>query len=217
MGILSRLEVSTVIDVGANTGQYAQEIRALGYSGLLISFEPVPDAFAQLSLRSARLGNHLVVPAALGATEGSAQLCVTHDTTCSSLLRPESWMLSAHEGAREKQIIPIQVRTLDSFCDLVPPNAPSYLKIDTQGNEYEVLLGASKVLEGVAAIEVELSLVPLYRGQQLLPAVWALIQERGFEPYWIERGYRDRISDRLTQVDAIFIRSQLLTALGTRR
>jgi hypothetical protein len=116
-------------------------------------------------------------------------------------------MSRAHKGVAAKQEIPVLVRTLDGLNgDVLRPGDVAYLKIDTQGSEPDVIAGASDILSSVVAIEIELSLAPLYKGQELLPSVWNLLCRAGYEPYWIERGYRDPQSGRLAQVDALFVR-----------
>ena len=45
---LSQMEINVVLDVGANVGNYAKELREIGYCGRIISFEPVPDTYEKL-------------------------------------------------------------------------------------------------------------------------------------------------------------------------
>ena len=48
---LTAHDINLVLDVGANIGEFVQKIRRLGYRGLVVSFEPNPEAFAQLTRR----------------------------------------------------------------------------------------------------------------------------------------------------------------------
>jgi FkbM family methyltransferase len=206
--VLNRLRVTTILDVGANTGQYAQEVRQCGFQGRIVSFEPVPEAYLELCKTSNHLVNHTCFPVALGASEGTQKFWIAQDTACSSLREPEGRLSRAHEGVLANQNMSVPVRTLDSLNgDVLRPGDVAYLKIDTQGSEPDVIAGASNALESVVAIEIELSLVPLYKGQELLPSIWNLLCGAGYEPYWLERGYRDPHSGRLAQVDALFVRA----------
>jgi FkbM family methyltransferase len=206
--VLSLLRVTTVLDVGANSGQYAEEIRQCGFKGRIVSFEPGPEAYIELCKTSHRLGDHACFPLAVGASEGTQNFWIAQDTVCSSLLEPESWLSRAHKGVLAKQNIAVPVRTLDGLNgDVLRPGDVAYLKIDTQGSEPDVIAGAPEVLKSVVAIEIELSLVSLYKSQELLPSVWNLLCRAGYEPYWIERGYQDPHSGRLAQVDGrLFVR-----------
>jgi hypothetical protein len=112
-------------------------------------------------------------------------------------------------------ILTVPIRRLDS----VIPGATQeeerfYLKIDTQGYEREVLLGAPETLKRTDAVEVELSLTALYDRQALLPEIWGTLSDTGFRPAWIERGYRDPHDNWLLQMDGLFVRE---TAWQTRR
>jgi hypothetical protein len=84
----------------------------------------------------------------------------------------------------------------------------AYLKIDVQGYEKEVLLGACETLSRVLILELELSFVSLYEGQGILPELFVLVSGLGFKPSWIEAGARDPRTDDLLQIDALFVRPE---------
>lgn len=102
---------------------------------------------------------------------------------------------------------PVAIRTLDAVIrELELVHERPYLKIDTQGYEREVLLGASETLNRTVAVEIELGLTEMYNGQALLPEVWRMLVAAGFRPAWIERGFRDPSDIWLMQVDGLFVR-----------
>jgi hypothetical protein len=69
--LLARLEVDCVLDVGANLGQYAVELRMIGFKGLVISFEPTPSLHAQIANWSKSHPNWKTMDVALGRTAGA--------------------------------------------------------------------------------------------------------------------------------------------------
>ncbi len=209
---LNQLGIETVLDIGANTGQWARELRGCGYSGRIISFEPVPEAFTRLKALAESDRKHACVNAALGNRDGEAELLVTNSTVNSSLRMPIQGRASSN-GAEIHQRIRVPIRRLD---DVLPTLAPEprrfYMKIDTQGFEREVLAGATRTLLQTDAVEVELSLAEMYAEQALLPEIWQMLVSSGLRPAWVERGYRDPKNIWLLQVDGLFIREEAWNA-----
>ena len=161
------LAIDTVLDVGANAGQYARQLRGdLGYQGRILSFEPLESAFALLERRTARDAKWKAFKLALGENNSADEINVAGNSVSSSLLD----MLPSHErSAPESRYVsrqPVQVRTLDSmYDDVCAPTDNVYLKIDTQGFESKVLKGAERWLGRIRAVQMEMSLVPLYSGE----------------------------------------------------
>jgi len=105
-------------------------------------------------------------------------------------------MLPSHlESAWDSQYIgkeEIVVRRLDSFFnDICTNNEKIYLKIDTQGYEKHVLDGAEKVLGHVDVLELEMSLIPLYKDGLLFHEMHDYLHEKGYVLVDIEPGFTD--------------------------
>jgi len=207
--LIARVRPVAVLDVGANTGQYAGLVRQCGYDGLIVSFEATHEAHRELSAKASRDTNWVVAPlSAVGSRSGSVEIFVSANSMSSSVLP----MKHIHEDAEpnskyvSKQHVPID--TLDALArPLIPSSGPLYLKIDTQGYEREVLRGASELLPRIEAVQLELSLVQLYEGSPTFTEMVPLLIEMGFELYEMVPGFRDRRSGRLLQVDGFFMRS----------
>lgn len=203
--------IDLVFDVGANIGQYGRELRRqVGFGGRIVSFEPMQAAYLQLE-RQAR-GDTLwdVAPrTAIGAEDGMLTLNVAGNSQSSSVLP----MLAAHVAAAPESAYAsneqVRVTTLDA---IVPayfrPDSRAFLKIDTQGYERQVLTGATDTLARMIGVQLELSLIPLYEDQVLMPELMRLIQDAGFELWAISQAFADPRSGQLLQMDAAFFRPQ---------
>jgi FkbM family methyltransferase len=206
--VLSGLGIEVALDVGANKGQWASELRRSGYLGKIISFEPSPEPFAQLQTLARCDQQHACVQAGLGSRDGTAQLLTTSATVNSSFRNPVH-RPNLSSGIEVEGQVTVLIRRLDSVLpSLASETDRFYLKIDTQGFEREVLTGAPDTLSRTDAVEIELSLLELYEGQGLLPEVWELLVSSGLRPAWIERGYRESGDIWLLQVDGLFVREK---------
>ena len=111
---LKSLEVSVVLDVGANSGQYASELRALGYNDRIVSFEPLTQPFKELSKMADEDPAMVAIPLALGKEETNLQINVSENTFSSSFLE----MLPVHEEIAPDSVTvateTVQVKTLDA-------------------------------------------------------------------------------------------------------
>jgi hypothetical protein len=88
------------------------------------------------------------------------------------------------------------------------------LKIDTQGYESEVLKGAPETLARVAGLQLELSLVPLYGGQKLMPEMLETVASLGFELWALVPNFLEPGTARMLQADATFFREKRPAAQG---
>ena len=206
--LLESYAIDVVLDVGANTGQFAMQIRNdLGFAGRIVSFEPLTSAFEVVKKNSAGDPKCRVINCALGDTDGKREINVAGNSYSSSLLN----MLPTHVKAAPKSNYvgreSIDIKTLDSmindFCSL---EDNTYLKIDRQGFERQVIKGADNSLSRIASVQLEMSLTPLYQDGALFDELHSLLNGKGYSLVSIEPGFFDKNSGRLLQVDGIYHR-----------
>jgi len=199
------LSIDCVLDVGANTGQFVDRLRHdLGYRGHIASFEPAPVSYEQLARDHARDPRWRGFRCALGRERGTAELNLfTPDSSLNSLLGPTSFGSDRFAALRlEPRKERVEVRRLDEvFAEAVRPlvEPATFLKLDTQGFDLEVLHGASGVLHNVVALVAELPVVPIYEGMPSLVEGLGQLQDLGFEVTGMFPVTRDR--DRLGAVE----------------
>lgn len=206
--------IDPVLDVGANIGQFASLTREAGYRGRIVSFEPLPDAYSQLSAKASTDPLWTVHPrCAVGAAPGSTTINIAKNSYSSSILP----MLEAHSNAAPESIyigqIDTDVVTLDSIIDSYRHEGNRiFLKIDTQGFEAEVLKGARNSLPGITAVQLELSIVPLYDGQELYPYFFDFFASHGFTLWSIIPGFANQKTGQHLQFDAVFVNRRVLAS-----
>jgi FkbM family methyltransferase len=167
----------TVIDVGANKGQFACFARGRWPGARLICFEPLPGPRDRLTLVTG--GSAEIHAVALGESEGKAQMHIASREDSSSLL-PLGDTQKQLFDMEETREVSVAVRRLDAVLDSKALARPVLLKIDVQGFEFETLKGAGEMLVDIDAVYVEASFVELYAGQKLAVDVAALLGEHGF-------------------------------------
>lgn len=184
--LFSVLGVTCVLDVGARCGDYGLWLRRNGYHGDIISFEPIKESFNGLAATAARDRRWHCVNYALGAEDKLASINVSEHTSFSSFHQPNATAAALFGTASAVQRSEeVEIRRLDTVLDKLPIKISSgrtYLKLDTQGWDLEVLAGAHQVLDHVVALQTEVAVQPIYDGMPLMADSLAAIAERGFTP-----------------------------------
>ena len=204
--LIKEQQINLVVDVGANLGQFAMWIRQGGYRDRIVSFEPLAQAHHQLINATKRDPLWTAAPRmALGSRSGEMTIHVAHNSVSSSILP----MLNTHlQAAPESAYVKNESVLVNRLDDVCPTSSTDrlLLKVDVQGYERDVLEGAPRLLEACRLVIVEMSLVPLYQGQTLALDLWESLAKLGFEAHYFDPGFRDPHSDRMLQMDGLFVR-----------
>ena len=204
---LNRLNVSKVLDVGANRGQYAHELRASGFTGDIISFEPLRDAFAELASKANQDPKWQCINIALGDFDGETLINKASFDQESSLLgfSREYCEPEIRTVARES----VTVTKLSTvWSDLISSEDVVFIKLDVQGFESQVLDGLAEVPTNVVGFELELSLSPIYEGQVLFHTLVSRMDELGFQLFCLEEVLNTDIDDRVLMYNGLFCSKQ---------
>ncbi len=206
---LRRLGVTCVLDVGANTGQFGQRLRRMGYAGRIVSFEPVAATAEQLRRTAAQDPDWVVHHLALGEEDTSTQINV-RPGTMSSLLPSSDFGKGWSDRLGEATTETIQVRRLDGLLDdavagLADPRV--FLKMDTQGFDLPTMRGAGDRIGEVLGLMSEVACLPIYEGMPRLPEQLTAYEEAGFEISGFYPVTRHRPTLRAIEFDVIMVRA----------
>jgi FkbM family methyltransferase len=207
---MDRESIKVVLDVGANCGQFGGELRRSGYSGRIVSFEPLSAAHRELQERVVGDPAWTVAPRmALGNQESEVLINVSAFMQASSLLQPSDNLVDMLPEAAASTRETVPCRRLDNVVgEYLHPEDRALLKLDVQGFEKQVLEGAELLLPGISGIYIEVSVVPLYDGQALAPEILDYLRRRGFEVWYITPGYVDPRSGQMLQYDVLLARAE---------
>lgn len=198
-------KIDLLIDVGANSGQFGESLRADGYRGRIISFEPIAAEFEALSRKAARDGNWEVHRCALGAASGTATLQVSRLSVFSSMLDLAGSARLHDDRMAVDHVEEVPVRTLDEVAARL--TGRMLVKIDTQGYEKQVLDGGRQTLPKLEGIMLELPVIRVYKGAWRFHEAVQHMFELGFVPAQIQPvGYHGRDNVSAVEFDCLFRR-----------
>jgi FkbM family methyltransferase len=208
--ILKNFGINVVFDVGANIGTYGEELFASGYKGKVISFEPLSVAYAKLKRRAKSYPNWLVhTRSAVGGETGQVIMNVSANTASSSVfpILPAQTDIVPEAAYVSTETVPL-IRLDDVASKYTGEASAILLKADTQGFEWHVLDGAKELLRKVAAVQLELSVVPLYRGQRLWREYVDRLEAEGFQLYFLFPAMSNPFNGQTLQWDGMFVREE---------
>jgi FkbM family methyltransferase len=177
---LAGVQPLTIVDVGANVGQFAVASSRMFLGVSVFPVEPDPRV-AEL------LRNNVGMPVAdnvrvtaVGDSIGTATFNVNQDTQVSSLLPLGEDRIRSFPGSRVMEEITVPVTTLDVLFGGLTLAEPILLKIDVQGFEDRVIAGAGEFLKQVRWVLMEVSFSKLYDGERDFDTIVGLLNSHGF-------------------------------------
>jgi FkbM family methyltransferase len=211
--ILNENKIDCVIDVGANTGQFAESLRDFGYEKEIISFEPVQDCYEKLLERSRKYKSWTVAErCAIGEKDGTVDMNITADSVFSSVLKISDWHSKLKPYSKIIKTEEVSLSKLDTVVKKYVKNFENkriLLKIDTQGYEQQVLEGASELLKDVVGIKIEIPLAPIYEDVGFtFYKTLNFLEKEGFYPYSFNNEGVNLKTGRVNTIDGLFIREK---------
>jgi len=206
---ISKLPIKTILDIGANKGQFLKNIIKVFPDTKIFAFEPVPNAYDRLKKWADKQNGQVKVDRlALGDRDSYLEMNLHKMFSASSSFLPTTELSKSKYPMTQKQekILVSQKKLDDIFLeneeDLV---TDILIKLDVQGYEDKVIQGGYETFKKARACIVEISLDKLYQGQANFKNIFALLSELGYE----YKGNIDQISDRdghIIFLNAVFIK-----------
>jgi FkbM family methyltransferase len=206
LGFLNHFDVKTVIDVGANIGQFASEARKALPNAHIYSFEPMKECYSALLRSRASDSNFTAYNFALGESAGNSIIHKNSYAPSSSILNNSKILEEAFPFTKESTDETIVVKTLDSVLDGTKLEKNILLKLDVQGYEEKVLRGGLNFLNHVSIVLAETSFYALYEKQPLFDDIYKFLKEKGFEYHGGLQNKRHPKTGEILFEDSIFIR-----------
>jgi FkbM family methyltransferase len=201
--LLRTLEIATVVDIGANRGQFALVSRRCFPNAEIISFEPLATPAARFRAALRHDPHVRLFPVAIGAEAGEATIHVAAEDDSSSLLPMTELQTSLFSESREVATQTVQIERLEKCITPDDIRPPALLKIDVQGYELATLRGCQPLLNRFAYLYVECSFVELYQGQALADEVIAYLRDHEFHLHGVYNSFYNS-EGRAVQADLLF-------------
>ena len=173
-------DLATVVDIGANRGQFSLAVRGYARKARVIAFEPHAEAatvFKRLFKGETKVTLHQV---AIGPESGETTLHVAAADDSSSLLPITTLQNRLFPGTFEIRTEIVKVGRLGDFVGSEEIVSPAMLKLDVQGYELEVLRGCEEMLKRFRYVYAECSFMELYTGQVLVDDIIAWLRKGGW-------------------------------------
>ena len=195
----------TIIDGGANIGQFARAATELYPAASVICFEPDPEVASRLQDNLSDRPQVRVHAAALGTVDGDTTFHTFGYSLASSVLSIKEQAAPAAFDASQSTTIKVPMVALDSAMSGVSIERPSLLKLDLQGSELAALRGAERTLSQIDCVLVETMFESAYREAPSFDAIYNFLGDHGFYFQQPIDALADRVG-RIVQIDALFQR-----------
>ncbi|WP_276132856.1 FkbM family methyltransferase [Polluticoccus soli] len=198
---------NTIIDVGANEGQFAMKMRKFFPAATIISFEPIPEVFDKLNANFAGDSRFLSYCYGLGEEEQEASFFLNEYSPSSSLLKMADHTKHFDAAVKDKEI-KVKIARLDDILKKTELKAPILVKLDVQGYEDKVIGGGNNTIKCADVVISEVSFASLYQDQKLFDDIYTALSRLGFKYKGNFDQLRSPVDNSVLQADAIFIKEK---------
>lgn len=180
---LKDFPINTIIDIGANMGQFVLEMSRIFPDAKIYSFEPIKDVFTELSKRCANIKNFRAFNIAASNFNAKTTIHRSKISPSSSILEMGDLHIQAFPHTQETFDEEITLRKLDDVIleENLQLEPQILIKLDVQGYEDKVIQGGIQIFKKAKVIITEVSYYELYRGQVLFEEIYHQLTTIGFK------------------------------------
>lgn len=200
-------DFATIVDVGANKGQFSVAATRRFPRATIHAFEPVESAFSQLRKNTARYPSITAYRKALGSSFGPAPFYQNQFDQVSSVLAIDPANHHPYFDHDSVSVVSVEMDRLDRLAPQLNLQHPGLLKLDVQGYEKQVLCGAAGCLRAIDYIVLELPFVRLYQGQPLFPEMHEFLSQNGYEVVG-PVGFNEGANQMIIEMDFLYRRRE---------
>jgi FkbM family methyltransferase len=201
--------IRTILDIGANAGQFARLAHRLCPQARILSFEPLPDCFVELQRNLEVIPGARAFNVALGDHAGMVTMNRSAFTPCSSLLAGTADLGRDIPAAAAVSQVSVPLLRLDDILADAGVDDELLIKMDVQGFEPQVIRGGPAAFRRASIVATEVCFCrPLYQGQPLFDDLYGTLRGLGFAFMGNAEQQASLTDARVVEADAIFERAR---------
>lgn len=204
---LKNLNIRTILDIGANTGQFAADIHAILPEATIYSFEPLQDCYEQLVTRMQGVPKFGAFAFALGSGTYETEIRRSEFSPSSSMLRMGELHKRAFPFSSGEGLERIALKQLDDVARTLELVDNILIKIDVQGFEDKVIGGGVTTIQSAKLLIIETSFERLYEGQPLFDTIYETLRRMGFAYHGNFAQLLSPVDGGVLQADSIFVKA----------
>ena len=207
LSFVKNYNITTVLDIGANIGEFSKEIREILEKTKIYSFEPIKDCFDKLNETMRGDENFQSFNFGLGECDCVIQINKNEYRPSSSIKQMSNNHIISFPHTKNSIKENIIIKKLDDFINKLEITENILTKIDVQGYEREVISGGLETIKKSKVLIIENSFVELYKDQFLFDKIYSKLKEIGFLYYGAIGSKKDPVSGLNLFEDSVFIKN----------
>ena len=200
------MDINTVLDIGANVGEFTAIYHELFPEAKIYAFEPLPDCFFELKERTENIENIKSYNLGLGSKDGILKIHMSSWHPASSFRDMADLHKQNYPHSSESQDVDVSINKLDDVLNESDLVDNIFIKMDVQGFEDEVIKGGAKIFQKAKVVVVESSFQKLYEDEPLFHGIYALLKPLGYDFVGSLKQSVNKEDGSFLQGDCIFIK-----------
>jgi len=204
---LTDARIHTVLDVGANVGEFSAIFAELFPAAQIHAFEPLPDCYQKLCGEADKYGGRIKpINVGVGSQIGTLTFNRSNWAPASSFRTMAPIHKENYPHSADSESISVDVTTLDHWAQDKELKDNIMIKMDVQGFEDEVIRGGPGIVGRARVLVLECSFQPTYENEPMFDGIYELLKPMGFVYRGSLKQSIRKIDDSFLQADCLFVR-----------